>query len=87
MQDDNAHAWVLSKPQVSVDDAALRWPVRHGDRVIRLLDQQEYEISAVIPESARRTVFELTARKRVVPSFLPSLDFSDARNSQYVGVI
>ncbi|HEU4804368.1 MAG TPA: hypothetical protein VFS91_00910 [Nitrobacter sp.] len=66
-QDDNAHTWIASRPQVSVEDAALLWPVRPGDRVTRELDQQVYEISAVMPESARRTVFELTSRKRTTP--------------------
>jgi hypothetical protein len=63
-QDDNAHKWIATRPHVSVEDAALLWPVRPGDRVTRELDQQVFEISAVMPESARRTVFELTSRKR-----------------------
>lgn len=66
-QDDNAHAWISSKPQVSVEDVLLLWPVRQGDRIIRVFDQQEYEVAGVLPEKARRTVFELTARKRGSP--------------------
>ena len=66
-QDDNAHAWIASKPQVSVDDAALLWPVRQGDRITRANDGQVFEVAGILPESARRTVFELTARKRATP--------------------
>lgn len=84
--DDSAHAWIASRPQVSVDDAALLWLPRQGDHVVRMLDQQMFEIAAVFPEGARRTVFELTARKRSAV-YSPSLDFSEPLNSQFLPVI
>lgn len=62
-QDDNAHNWTASKPSVSVQDGALLWAPKRGDRVRRELDGAVYEISTSDPDGFGSTLFFLTARK------------------------
>lgn len=87
VQDDNAHNWAVSAPSISVADANCLWPLRRGDRALRLFDGSTFEVSSALPDAMGRTVLILSARKRAVPVYSPSLDFSDVRNSQYLGQV
>ena len=65
VQDDNAHNWTASIPEVIVDDLLCPWPVQPGDRVLRLKTGAEYQISVPPrPDGMGRTCIQLTARKR-----------------------
>lgn len=65
MQDDNAHNWTASQPQITVDDALLVWRPRKGDRVTRLEDGAVYQIARPPrPDGMGHTTIDLTDRKR-----------------------
>lgn len=88
VQDDNAHNWATSAPSVLVADAALTWHPKKGDRVLRQSDGAVYEISKPEPDGFGSTYLFLTARKGAAAgAYSPSLDFSDARNGQYIPLI
>ncbi|MCG6204194.1 hypothetical protein LPW26_06075 [Rhodopseudomonas sp. HC1] len=65
VQDDNAHAWTLGQPFVTVNDAGLQWRPRPGDRITRAKTGAVYEITKPPrPDGVARTTIPLTDRKR-----------------------
>src|SRR6185503_6036417 len=89
--DDNAHNWTASFPSVSIaDDGSLPWLPRKGDKCTRQFDSTIYEVERSYPDSFGTITLQLTAKKRWVvapPSFIPSLNFRDERNSQYFALV
>lgn len=63
--DNQAQGTVASHPLVSIDNSALAWTPTTNDRVIRQKTGETFEISKPMPDGVRRTIFHLTARKRV----------------------
>lgn len=64
VQDDNAHAWNVSMPSVSIAEDALPWMPVQGDRATRAFDGAVYEIAKTLPDGMGRTVIFLTSMKR-----------------------
>ncbi|QDM26995.1 hypothetical protein FNL56_13395 [Tardiphaga sp. vice304] len=64
VQDDNAHKVAISVPRVSFDNRLMVWPLRPGDRVVRLKTGETFEVAKALPDGVLRTMFSLTARKR-----------------------
>ena len=64
LQDDNAHNWTASMPEVHVDDALLIWKPQPGDRVLRIETMQAYAISVPPrPDGMGHTCMQLTSRQ------------------------
>lgn len=90
VQADTAQSLAISAPSVSIADADVTWMPIKGDLVRRQSDGSVYEISGPFPDSMGRTVLKLASKKRTAPiaaGFVPSLDFSDPRNSQYIPIV
>lgn len=62
--DKEAHHWDVSKPSVSVAEAALVWMPVGMDTVTRLFDGSTYEISKPYNDGMGRALFRLTSKKR-----------------------
>jgi hypothetical protein len=66
IQEDSAHKLAISTPRVSVDNARMPWTVVAGDHVRRQKTGEVYEVAKPLPDGVTRTMFTLTARKRIV---------------------
>lgn len=67
IQDDNAQKIATSVPRVSFDNRLMIWPLRTGDRVLRVKTGEFFEVAKSLPDGVLRTMFSLTARKRTLP--------------------
>lgn len=65
LQDDNAHNWTASHPELTIDDANLSWRPQPGDRVTRVETGSVYQISRPPrPDGMGHTTIQLSERKR-----------------------